>query len=381
MFTSYRGSTSWRAAACGLLLPAALLAPHWAGAAATSGITVTTTVPQASSSYSIAGQSRYVFYKMALSNAGGNVVNNVVLKAKATTTVPGGSVALDTWQVSGLGTCSRLDPAASGGYGLRCDLGQVRPGEGTSVTLQYIAPSKGSALGATPNDLVNFIAEANYAEGLNDSTGAQRLDTQVVQATPSVTLSDDFSIDRFTTAVPFAGGTFSTGANGETTPTGDPWTTTVAIPGATVNFVPASTVERTDGILESSDLTDRRISAISIPNTNYFNGNPATSPRLVITLKRDFSTIRKGSKIANAVLYYTKSLSTDDTVVPADRRPVIACADAPGGVNGPYQDETGTWRPCLREKVSVPAKKVVNGKSEGYWKFVIEAYENGRYIN
>jgi len=109
-----------------------------------------------------------------------------------------------------------------------------------------------------------------------------------------------------------------------------------------------------------------------IPDTNF------QPNKIIITLRRDLSTIRKGSKITNSVIYYTKTLDFDPSTAP-DRAPVPFCSQISS--NGPYLDSAGAWRPCIRSRTSVPNKKVVSGKSEGYWEWVIEAFENGRYEN
>lgn len=341
-------------------------------------ITVTAERQAESTSYTGSGSFNFVSFKLTVANVGGNVVNNIsvratsrVLPASASDTDP------SSWPASTLLAPynSASSPACTPGSAANvvdCTVGQLRSaseaGSSKTFVVWFASPTRTSDPGY-PEE-VNLQWDAFYS----DQSGGQRIDSDAgIADFPTSIDAYGLLTNEFKSAVPLAGATLSTGSeNGDGLPSPlDPWTTTVVVPGAVADYKQARGTERSDGILESSDLVDRRITELEIPDTNY-------SPnKIVITLRRDFSTIRKGSKITNSVVYYTRTIVGDPSQ-PADRAVVLFCESVPA--NGPYFDGN-IWRPCIRDRSAVPNKKVVTGKSQGYWQWVIEAYENGRYIN
>lgn len=346
-------------------------------------LTVTADNQAPSASYTRLGSLNFVSFKLTVSNVGGNTVNNISLRATSRLLPAAASDLSDTdptapWPFSTLlapfnsSTSAACLPAVAPQVNVvNCTIGQLRAAEKVTLVLWFQSPTRTAAPVPLTSEKINLQWAAFYS----DSSVGEKTDSGTGIATLP-TLIDPFGLltNEFKSAVPIGGATLSTGSlTGDGLPTlDDPWTTTVVLPGAVSNFQQARGTEKQDGILESSDLVDRRIVELVIPDTNY------APKKIVITLRRDFSKILKGSRISNSVIYYTKSIAGDPSQQ-ADRAPVPFCTSVP--VNGPYLDTTGVLRPCIRSRTATPARKVVNGKSEGYWQWVIEAFENGRYIN
>ena len=372
-----------------ILFAAATLGAALPAVAQTNGnrlIDVTAVRQAEATSYTGLGSLNFVSYTLTIKNVGGNVVNNIslratsrVLPASASDTDPN-AVEPNDWPASTLlapynSSNSTLCAPGTGLNVENCTVGQLRAagqlGSSASFMVWFASPTR--TLDNPPSGLeeINLQWAATYS----DSSGGQRIDAGagIADFPTSIDLFGQLT-NEFKSAVPPGGATLSTGSlNGDGLPTPeDPWTTTAVLPGAVFGFQQARGTERTDGILESSDLIDRRVVELVIPGTNY------APNRIVITLRRDFSTIRKGSKISNSVIYYTKTIIGDPSQQ-VDREPVLFCTSVPA--NGPYIDATNVARPCIRSRTATPARKVVTGKSEGYWQWVIEAFENGRYIN
>ena len=342
-------------------------------------ITVTAERLVDATTYSGNGSTNFVAFRVTVANEGGNVVNHVALAARSRV-LP--STASDTdstqWPASTIAapldsTTSSACTPGTGGDAVACDIGQLRAagqaGSSASFVFFFVGPTRTADPGFA--EKINLAWTVTYA----DSSGGQQPDSGsgVANAPTAITPYRGVA-DEFKSAVPRRGAALSTGSvKGDGLPQPqDPWTARIVVPGGVAGDSATRGTERSDGILESSDLLDRRIAEVVIPNTNY------APNKLVITLRRDVSTIRKGAKIANSKLYYTKTIEGDPSTV-TDRAEVPFCNTLPG--NGPYLDAAGTWRPCIRSRVSVPIKKVVTGNSQGYWEWVIEAFENGRYIN
>ena len=373
-----------------ILFAAATLGAALPAVAQTNGnrlITVTAERQAETTSYTGLGSLNFVSYKVTVANVGGNVVNNVsvratsrVLQSGATDMLPivTAPPAAGDWPAADPVLApfnSSTSPACDGGTGteanvVNCTVGQLRAAGQASSSATFVVWFASPTRTAAPpaEEKINLQWAASYS----DASGGQRIDADAGIADLPTSIDPYGRLtNEFKSAVPPGGATLSTGSlNGDGLPTlEDPWTTTVVLPGAVSAFQQARGTERFDGILESSDLIDRRIVELVIPDTNYFPN------KIVITLRRDFSKIRKGSKISNSVIYYTKTIATEgnDVPLPTDRVEVLFCT------SGRVKESP----PCISPggRTATPARKVVNGKSEGYWQWVIEAFENGRYIN
>jgi hypothetical protein len=130
----------------------------------------------------------------------------------------------------------------------------------------------------------------------------------------------------------------------------DKWTTTVAVP----SFASAEVSEDESDLNScSADLTQCFTSSLRIPGE---------FTRLVITLRRDASTIGPGAKIANAQVFYAK----DGVNFVA----LAACTSA-----GPAPGQ-----PCIASrKVYTKQSDPLLPDAWGDWEFVIWALDNGVY--
>jgi hypothetical protein len=276
----------------------------------------------------------YAAYQISITNNSTNALNNVrfegVTSVVGSTTVTPFSAPF----VSAIGiTCTTpVAPTA-----ISCSIGQLRGGGGsTSFIVIFQAPIGGAQID---------LAWTNYyAEGSNDS-GAH-VDTNT--GTAVTTLGTPVDTEVKTYVLP--GGTFFTGLTGVAT-AADAWTTTVTVPA----FAKAEVVESTLASTCSSDLLDCRTSALNIPGT-FAN--------LVITLRRDVSTIRKGAKIDNSQLYYAAD------GVNFDANPVPLCADVGGAPSLAFPR-------CVQSRTEFTKKTAPTPDWEGDWQWVVWAFSNG----
>lgn len=188
-------------------------------------------------------------------------------------------------------------------------------------------------------------------------------------AAPSATQLDSY--------VPDTGATLSTGATGDAVPTAtDPWTTTITVPvngGTTVNVSEAIDANSCGpGVLTCN------ISSITLPGS-------FTTPVLIITLRRDVSTIGAATSsylsryykppepnIKNAVIEY-KHLPTGTFV------PVQNCARDYYGNPIVTPGLPGPGVPCIAKRKAYPKKSPTPLDLRGDWEFEIWAVDNGQY--
>jgi hypothetical protein len=143
----------------------------------------------------------------------------------------------------------------------------------------------------------------------------------------------------------------------------DPWVTKVNVPagGSTTASVDENANETGDC---PPGLTNCSTSNLKIPGT--FPG------LLEITLIRDSSTIPRGAKIADAVVYYRKDGGTFERVLP--------CADDPPAPTAGKPCEYVPLRFAYPRKNS-PKGTQYSSDYLGDWEFVIYALDNGKYAN
>jgi hypothetical protein len=283
----------------------------------------------------------YAAYTVTISNNGANTLNNVVFTgATAVALVNGPTASAPFFQAVGLA----CQTTSAGPTSIACPIGQLRSGgDSRSFTVLFSAPVQGN-IPAAP-DAVNFSWAFNYAEGPNDNPGSAHQDTQFGTAVTSLGTPTDSQVKSF---VPASGGTIFTGLDGVAT-AADPWTTTVSIP----SLAEATVVESL--ILQScsADLLTCNASELTIPGT---------FAQLVITLRRDKTTIRPGAKIGNAEINYAH-----DGI---NFAPVQSC-DVTGG--------PAPGVPCLASRKAYTKKNAPNADWIGDWEFIIFALDNGQY--
>ena len=221
----------------------------------------------------------YVAYEISIINKSKNTLNNV--RVVGSTDVVGSTQAAPFVVSIGLG-CAPTNVSATA---IECSVGQLRGGGGSSsFVVIFQAPTEGAS--------VDFAWTHFYSEGSNDS-GAH---TDTNAGTTSTTLGTPIATE-LKTYVPPTGGTFFTGSTGVAT-SGDPWTTTVNVP----SFAKAEVKETSSLITCAPNLLTCETSTLTIPGI---------FPKLIITLRRDVSTIAKSAKISSARIYYENPTTPD----------------------------------------------------------------------
>lgn len=297
----------------------------------------------------------YAAYEISVANNSTNTLNNVRFTG-ATSVQLGSPVARSAPFRESIGAaCSATDATLTS---ITCAIGQLRGGGGS---IKFIAIFDSPAIvdvlkpcPAASCDQINFATRTFYSEGGNDSGGAAHTDTTDLSVstelgTPTTTVVRSF--------VPSGGGQFFTGIDGvpRAGSPGSPadlWTTTVSVPSLADKG--AEVMESVNLEACSSDVTACFFSDVTIPGT--FAG-------LVITLRRDASTIAKGAKIANAAIFY-RHLSTGTFAA------VQACSITGGPQPGV---------PCIAARTEYTKRNAPTPELIGDWEFVIHAVDNGRF--
>jgi hypothetical protein len=278
----------------------------------------------------------YAAYEVTVTNLSQNTLNNVRLDG--VTTVAGSTSTAPFDSAVGL-SCATTNATQTA---ISCAIGQLRGGGGTtSFVVIFRSPPDGTR--------IDFAWQNFYSEGSNDNgahvdtnTGT----TSTVLGTPTAT--------EVKTYVPPGGGSFYTGFTGVAT-AADPWTTNVTVPAA----AKAEVVETQQPSICSPDLLTCEVSMVTIPGT---------FEHLIIWLRRDASTIRKGAKIANSAVYYSADGITFDP------NPIPKCADVGGGPSTEHPR-------CIQSQTEFTKKTAPTPEYEGDWQWVILAIINGGYRN
>ncbi len=316
-------------------LTALLIAP--AVLAADNYVTHVTPQPGTVTLSSVA-QPTFAAYEITITNNKPNPISGVRLIGTANVV---GGVEKATFKSS---TGIACQTATTDLNSVSCPLGQVAGG-GTSVTFSvtFNAPGDGTQ--------INFVWSSVFDESGGGASDGAAGTTMTVLSPPDPS--------KVTSRVPQGGTsfTFFTGTTGVAT-VADPWTTTVVVPPVT-NATTAEVVESAPQSACSSDLRDCRVSTLNIPGT---------FASLEITLRRDVSTIRKGAKIVNSLLYYAAD------GVNFDPNPLPLCADVGGGPS--------LLNPrCISSRTAYTKRTAPTPAFEGDWEWVILAITNGGYRN
>lgn len=283
----------------------------------------------------------YAAYTVTIANNGNNTLNNVVFTGTtAVALVNGPAASAPFFQSSGLA----CQTTSAGTASIACPIGQLRAGgDSRTFTVLFNAPVQGTL--PAPTDAVNFSWTFNYAEGPNDNPGAAHQDTQFGTTVTALGTPTDSQVRSF---VPAGGATIFTGLSGVAT-AADPWTTTVTIP----SLAEATVVESLLLQSCSADLLTCNASDLTIPGS---------FAQLVITLRRDKTTIKPGAKINNAEVTYAQ-----DGV---NFTPLQSC-DVTGG--------PAPGVPCLAARKAYTKKNAPSAEWIGDWEFIIFALDNGQY--
>lgn len=315
----------------------------------------------------------YVAYSVTVSNSSGNTINNVVLEGTAEVADPSEVLAFSSADGA---SCTASPPGRS--VTITCTLGQIRNNASAPFTVFFVAPQKG---GATVPDYVGFYGKVITAEGAdkgnspNDSVDFWPLATNNPAprtcAGPSLenpaVLQPCIGVDLGTpqlasvkSAVPKAGGTVFTG-DGAVATLVDPWTTTVVIPAAGT-FTTADVFEEISTVPFAPNLLNKSSSRLTIPGT---------FAQLVITLRRDVSTLAKGAKINSAEIRYSDPTTPAAGVVYPYT--LLPCSDTTYGT----LPKVGI--PCLFKRTAYTKRTAPTLDWEGDWEFIIYALDNGKY--
>jgi hypothetical protein len=283
----------------------------------------------------------YAAYEISVVNNSTNTLNNV--RVVGSTSVAGSTQAAPFVASIGLG-CVTTNMSATA---IECSIGQLRGGGGSSsFVVVFQAPTEGAS--------VDFAWTVYYAEGSNDN-GAHA-DTN--SGTTSTALGTPVATE-LKTYVPPGGGTFFTGSTGVAT-SADPWTTTVNVP----SFAKAEVTESTLLSACAPNLLTCEVSTLTIPGI---------FPKLIITLRRDVSTIAKSAKISSARIYYDNPTTPDPRITyPYE---VLPCTDTTWGP----LPQAGI--PCINKRTEFTKRTAPTPDWEGDWAFEIWAIDNGRYQN
>lgn len=341
-----------RLAAAFLLAQASIA---WAGA----GLVTTVATPlQANVTYSTAAAgstpalSTYLGYLVTVGNdpTNTNTINN--MRFTASTAVTDGAEAATFASSEGL-ACT----AGAGGTAIECAIGTLRAGQSVTFAVFFRSPVKvtNGVADADGQDAVSFSGITYYAEGTGGLGNSVPQNSTVAFAAAPVQLGTN-SPSLVRSAVQKAGGQLFTG--GAVATAADPWTTSVMVP-ATATFTTAELAEAISPVPLAPNLLNQSTTELTIPGS---------FAQLVITLRRDASTIVKGAKIGSAVLYYAKLVSDVPFAVPA-------CTDTSFGV----LPKPGI--PCIAQRTEYTKKTAPTPEWEGDWEFVVYALDNGRYSN
>lgn len=221
---------------------------------------------------------------------------------------------------------------------------------------------------------IKFSTKTVYAEYEHHEPYFDDIESIYKNATTALAAPSATQLDSY---VPDTGATLSTGATGDAVPTiTDPWTTTITVPNN--NGTTLSVSEAIDPNSCGPGVLTCNISAITLPGS-------FTTPVLIITLRRDVSTIGSATtsysskyykppepNIKNAVIEY-KHVPTGTFV------PVQNCARDYYGNPIVTPGLPGPGTPCIAKRKAYPKYSPTPINLRGDWEFEIWAIDNGQY--
>jgi hypothetical protein len=325
-------------------------------------------------------------YQVTIVNNSTNVLNNVGFEAAThidLDTAPGTKYVEDD-----SAQCVATIDAARTPIGVRCNFGQLRGARqggpnSASFTVVFEAPSAGQKL------LLKWTA--TYQEGGTDNNGnsSPSNDSQTGTVETVLVTSTSAQEDRRLRSY-FAASTGALLFTGTGVPSGltsgDAWTTTVTIPKGHAGE--AQIVEDDNSGNSCGPVLPLCLrSAISVPGSF---SDPSIG-FLVITLRRDASTIPKGAKIDDApLLYEPGSLDTEGEFhkpfpdTPGFPVRLKLCSALAGGAPSlPRADASDVLAAaqqmrCIKSFKVYPNNSKTPASQQGDWEWVIWAIENGR---
>ena len=378
-----RPALLWLSLACTLLTGAAQ--------AADPDVGITVTPLPATVNLRVLGSTTQAAYKVEIVNRSTNVLNKV--RFQASTRIDPAATPAGTRYVED--TSAQCSLAAGSQTLLSCDFGQLRGASqaGTSsasFVVVFEAPSTGQRL--------YLDWKATYQEGGTDNNGnsspsddSQSSDDpgkSVFTALATSAQSSDKALRSYFAASTGALLFTSTGVPSGP-PSTDGWTTTVRIPTGAAGE--AHIVEDSDPASCSPVIPSCVRSAISAPG-RFIDNTPqdGTVGFLVVTLRRDASTIPTGAQIAKApLLYEPGTIAANGVFQPsfpgnaAFPVPLKLCADIGGAPSLPRpEDSTPALaeqrKRCIKSFQAYPKNAKAPPGLAGDWEWVIWSIENGR---
>lgn len=293
-----------------------------------------------------ANQPTFASYAITMTNTKPNAISGVRLIGTAS--VVNGTSTAQFYPASSDTHCTATNVQQTA---VACSFGLLQPNAPVSFTVTFSAPTDG--------DQIAFAWSAVF-----DESGGGASDGSAGTTTTGLAPPNDAAV---TSVVPQGGNvTFFTGSGSGIATPSDPWTTTVSVPTGAASTT-ATVAESSSNVTCAPDLLTCNITTLSIPGT-FAN-------LLVITLRRDASTIRNGAKISNARIFYDGATTPDPFVVyPLE---VLSCNDTTYGL----VPRAGV--PCIDTRTAYPKKSTpknpVPTGFEGDWEFIIKAVDNGQY--
>jgi hypothetical protein len=352
----------WCKSLAGAIAVAAFVFAPTAWAANASDLTVTLTVKPSDTSGSSVSISRsglptYVAYKMLMLNSSTNTVNQVVLTA--TTTVLDGSTPTSNVAkyvtVVNLGASSPNCPSAppTPTNSVVCQIGQLKSGESREFFLIFQTPLTGTS--------IHFNGSTNFSEGNSSNSPPANFTKTVTGDTTLTTTATQDVNSNVKTILPPVGGGFFTGANGKVDST-NAFSTSVSIqPSAYVTD--NAIVEETGGgtyACATAYFCYGLFSSISVDDAKDDAKIYFTSPLITIILRQDVSSLSTKKPIPSIdsvkIFYSPTGELVDQALVPS-------CSVTPA-----YKDH-----PC------VAARNDFLKGSKGYYEYVIQAFDNGKF--
>ena len=380
--THTRRSSGHRAA-----LALALASTVFAGGAraADPNVVITVTPIPATVNLRVGASTTQAAYRVDILNNSTNVLNNVGFAA-STRIDPAASPAGTKYVEDNSAQCGL---AAGSQTRITCNFGQLRGARqggqnSAGFVVVFEAPSTGTKL---------FLDwKATYQEGATDNNGNSSPSNDSQAGSAVTTLVTSATVDDKKLRSYFAASTGALLFTSTGVPSGPPspdgWTTTVKIPTGAPGE--AQIVEDSDANSCSPVLPLCLRSAVSVPGS-FLDPTPGDADVrfLVLTLRRDASTIPSGAKIGNApLLYEPGSLDANGVFQPSfpgdPAFPVTLklCSALSGGA--PSLPAAGTppalaaqQKRCIKSFQAYPKNKAPAGL-EGDWEWVIWAIENGR---
>ena len=356
--------------------------------AADPNVAITVTPIPASVNLRVGDSTTQAAYRVDIVNKSTNVLNDVRFEARIHLDSVDSPVGTSYVEDSSAQCAPAADPSDSL-TGITCSFGQLRGARqggqnSAGFVVVFEAPSAGQKL------ILKWTA--TYREGATDNNGESSPSNDSKTGTAETTLDTSTAVNDKELRSYFAASTGALLFTSTGVPSGPPstdgWTTTVSIPTGLADQ--AQIVEESESNSCSPVLPQCLRSAVSVPGS-FVDTTPTNADVrfLVITLRRDASTIPNGAQIAKAPLLYEPGSIVNDVFQPEfpptdSRFPVRLklCSDIGGAPSlppaGTLPDQAAQQKRCIKSFKAYPKNYKELPGLQGDWEWVIWAIENGR---